>query len=130
MVYNIKKGDFEMKRKILFAIFCIGIVFAGAIFHDDLARSNTTSLLSDLEMKQISGKCACYDDGYSIDCVWYGSLECKTSSGCPNAYRPSNEYLYEVTTDGSPNGLVPATSYVPCYTYYSLNDLGEFHPYE
>lgn len=120
-----------MKRYALLTLLCIGILSTGAIVYAGLVQADGTSMLSDQEMAQITGSCACYADGWHTDCRWYGDLECTIGDTCEeeDAYKISQAYLYQVTTSGTPNGKWPDYIWVPCYTLYSVKEVGEHHPY-
>ena len=120
-----------MKRYIMYAIGCIGILAFSAIFYSSIARQDDSSILSDQQMAQITGAgyCACYEDGWHTTCRVAGSMECDIDGDeCPDeAYKFSNAYLYQVTSSGSPNGKVPDYYWAPCYTKYSVDWVGDHY---
>lgn len=115
-----------MKRKILFAILCIGILSTGAIFQADLVRSNTTSMFSDKELEKITGTgaCTCYEIEH-IDCRWENDLDCYTSS-CPSEDdRYHDPYHYTTSSSGTRNDMKPSDGTVACYTPTNVIDDGD-----
>ena len=105
-----------MKRKILFAILCIGVVSICSIVYASFIQTADTSILSDREMKHILGKCStCYEysDPY---CRWYGSPECATGS-CPSMTEiETDNWIPSYHTDGPPNGMKESSiGYIECY---------------
>jgi hypothetical protein len=68
-----------MKRKIVFAIFCIGILSTGAIFDADLARSDSTSTstMTDQQLDAVLG---------GLDCHYCGSND----DGCAEGWETGN----------------------------------------
>jgi len=115
------KGNFKMKQKILFTILCIGVLSIGTIVYASFIHTADTSLLSDREMIQISGKCTCYPDE-DPQCRWYGSLECNTGSSCNSLEEiETDNWVPTYHTDGPPNGQVPYPSgSVDCYQYHHV----------
>lgn len=117
------KGDFEMKRKILFTMLCIGVLSIGTIAYASFIQTADTSILSDREMKQISGKCACYEYE-NVSCRIYGDVECVDGSSCPSsAAIETDNFVPAVVTYGPTNNKVPYFSgYVDCYQYHYITD--------
>ena len=117
-----------MKRKILFAILCIGILFIGATSYASLSRLNTTSILSDQEMMQIIGsECiSCYEWDWQI-CRWWGDAECVGGDTCPDSwYKFTDKWVPKVTLNIYPyNGKTPYFSgSVECYQLYTVESDG------
>lgn len=109
-----------MKRKILFTILCIGVLSIGTIVYASFIQMADTSILSDQEMKQISGKtCSSCNEYEKSTCRWYGSPECTTGSSCPTtAPIETDNWVPAVVTYTPPNGMEPYFS-GPVYCYRS-----------
>jgi hypothetical protein len=84
-----------------------------------MAQHSAEPSLSDQEMSRTRGSCACYEEEDLTYCNFYGSLNCSTGSGdCGDEkYRPHNNLLGQITTEGEPNAKEPHYEWVNCWTF-------------
>lgn len=107
-----------MKRYVLFTLLCIGVLSIGAIVYAGLVQPDSTSMLSDQEMAQITGTtdCTCYLIEH-VDCRYCGNLSCSTIGGCPSeTERFHDPYRYTTTSQGERNDKKHSPGTVACYT--------------
>ena len=115
-----------MKRKIVFAILCIGILSIGTIVYASFAQRDSTSMLSDREMAQITGtaECTCHLIEH-VDCRYWHDLECATGTSCDSEdSRFHDPFRYTTTSQGEKNNMKPSDGTVACYTPTNVVDSG------
>ena len=115
-----------MKRKILFAILCIGVLSISTIVYASFIQTTDTSTLSDREMELITGKCSCYEWDWQI-CRWWGDAECVGGDTCTETWtKYFDNWVPQVSLDVyPPNGKTPYFSgKVDCSQPYYVESNG------